>query len=206
MCFFHFSRLPPFGIPLTRQQSLQWFVLRCRAKEMQRESVENNKSNTAKMSARPSPWCGAPHLFHSRLCFLHIFVHMYDSKYSRDSSPAMIFDLVCFALVRAMYVESTHERTCLRCAFSTHTAHRGLAPHAAQPYSLVDERKPYRLDVFYGESLRYFGFGSIALLPQHITTQILRIVRGAEENKQEKKRKKCELKETLNFIVSFVGN
>lgn len=48
--FFHFSRLPPFGIPLTRQQSLQWFV-RSRAKETKRESVENNKSNTAKMSA-----------------------------------------------------------------------------------------------------------------------------------------------------------
>lgn len=90
---------------------------------MKRESVENNKSNTAKMNTiRIVLSLSLSLFFILSHAFLHISVHIYrvyDSKYSRDSSPAMIFDLVCFALVRSNVCGITHERTCLRCAFST---------------------------------------------------------------------------------------
>lgn len=91
--------------------------------------------------------------FFSRMC---VWFKILKRQFSGDDFR---FGLLCFgSFVHSMCVESTHERTCLR---YVHFQHWGLASYAVHSYSLVDERKPYRLDVFYSESLRSFGFGSI---------------------------------------------
>lgn len=145
------SRLPPFGIPLKHQSAA---VVYCG-----RWKRWNEKSKTAKMN-RALCCAGLDCLFlaFDRLLSPRLWLCMRLKLFVRETVLRRWFS-IWFALLWLVHsfdvCEITHERTCLRCAFSIHW---GLAPYAAHSYHSVAERKPYRIDVCFWRIASLFRF------------------------------------------------